>query len=416
MGSRSALDTTSLATTFPFSSSTLAMQRGVLFGVARHNHSPVIVDPFDASLENANTVVFAKSGAGKSYLTKLISSRLLPVGIDSLIIDPENEYRRVCDAAEGDGQYIRLASSSVQHLNPFDLPAVDDDGQDEGQDPLAEHVTELLRLLEVMLTEPERPFGAHERAVLDRALYQTYAGVGITSDPETHGGPAPLLRDLSAALSSLPGDVAASLSARLRRYVDGSLGGLFSAPTNVALDRRLTVFNTQSLEEELQPVAIHLITNFIWTQVRRSRKPRLLILDEAWKLMQFPEGASFIASLARRARKYYLGLITVTQDVSDFLNSEHGRTVLTNASLKVLMKQDSSTIEPVTRAFQLSNEERQFLLAAAKGEALFFAGGSHLALQVEASPAEHRLITTAPQELAAMQLEQRLVAVAGGAR
>jgi len=324
--------------------------------------------------------------------------RNLFTGVEFWIIDPEDEYRRVCEAV--DGQYIRMAVSSAQHLNPFDLPAADP-SDDEGRDPLAEQVAALLSLLEVMLTEPGGQLTTHERAVLDRALYKTYADAGIDSDVTTHNRPVPLMRDLAAALSASPGDVASGLSARLSRYVSGSLAGLFSGPTNVTVDKRLVVFNTQALEDELQGVATHMIASFVWNQVRRNRKPRQLITDEAWKLMRYPAGGAFLADLARRARKYYLGLLTVTQDVSDFLGSEYGRTVLTNAAAKLLMKQDSTTIEPVVQAFRLSPEERQFLLAAAKGEGLLFAKGSHMALKVEASPLEHRLVTSAPQELAA---------------
>lgn len=396
------LDTSSLATLFPFTSSTLSMERGVLYGIAAHNHAPVIVDPFDAGLENANLVIFATSGAGKSYFTKLTALRNLLIGVDFLVIDPEDEYRALCAAV--DGQYVRLASTSAQHLNPFDLLPADADG-DEGRDPLAEQVAALLALVELMLAEPDRPLGTHERAVLDRALYQTYAAAGITADPTTHDRPAPLLRDLHTALVAIPGDVAADLAARLGRYVDGSLAGLFAAPTNVAVDRRFVVFNVQALEPELRPLGIHLITTFVWNQVHRARRPRLLIIDEAWSLLQYAEGGAFLAGLARRARKYYLGLVTITQDVADFLTSEHGRTVLGNAATKLLMKQDSATIEPVVAAFRLSLEERQFLLGASKGEGLFFARGAHVALKVEASPAEHRLATTAPRELAEQAAE-----------
>jgi conjugal transfer ATP-binding protein TraC len=390
------LDTSSLATTFPFSSSTLTMERGVLYGVAKHNASPVIFDPFDPSLENANAVVFAKSGAGKSYFTKLMALRSLLFGVDFLVIDPEDEYRTLCDAIGG--QYIRLASSSGQYLNPFDLPLPDDDL--EGRDLLAEQVAALLALLEIMLAEPGRPLGSYERAILDRALYRTYAAKGIEPDPKTHGKREPMMSDLLAALAGEPGDTAADLSTRLERYVKGSLAGIFASPTNVALDRRFVVFNVQSLEPELRPLGIHLIANFVWNQVRRTRRPRLLIIDEAWSLMQYAEGGAFLAAMARRARKYYLGLVTITQDVADFLDADHGRTVLANAAIKLLMKQDASTIQPVVGAFQLSDDERQFLLAAAKGEGLFFARGSHVAIKVEASPAEHRIVTTAPRELA----------------
>ncbi len=395
------LDTSSVATMFPFSSSSLTMERGVLYGIARHNHSPVIVDPFDESLENANMVVFATSGAGKSYFTKLMALRNLLLGVDFLVIDPEDEYRALCTAV--DGQYVRLASSSAQHLNPFDLPPADQDG--EARDPLAEQVAALLALLEIMLAEPGHGLTSHERALLDRAIYATYAAAGITDDVSTQHGPPPLMRDLHAVLTDTPGEVAISLAARLQRYVQGSLSGLFSAPTDVALDRHLVVFNLQALEPELRPLGVHLIATFVWNQVRRSRRPRLLIIDEAWSLVQYPEGGAFLAGMARRSRKYYLGLVTITQDVADFLSVDHGRTVLANAALKLLMKQDAAIIDPVVQAFRLSAEERQFLLAAGKGEGLFFARGSHVALKIEASPAEHRLATTSPRELARGEAE-----------
>lgn len=389
------LDTSSVATMFPFSSSSLSMERGVLYGIALHNHSPVIVDPFDESLENANMVIFATSGAGKSYFTKLMALRNLLFDVDFLVIDPEDEYRALCSAVGG--QYIRLASSSGQHLNPFDLPPAPDD--EDGRDPLAEQIASLHALLEIMLSEPGGGLTTREHAVLDRALYATYAEVGITPDAATHNRTVPLLRDLQSVLEGTSGEVAAGLADRLRRYVDGSLAGLFAGPTNVALDRHFVVFNIQALEPELRPLGIHLITNFIWNGVRRSQRPRLLIIDEAWSLVQYPEGGRFLAMLARRARKYYLGLLTITQDVGDFLDTEHGRTVLANAATKLLMKQDGSTIESVVTAFGLSAEERQFLLGAGKGEGLLFARGTHLGVRVEASPAEHRLATTAPREL-----------------
>jgi len=264
------LDTSSLATMFPFSSSTLSMERGILYGIAKRNHSPVLFDPFDESLENANMVVFAKSGAGKSYFTKLMALRNLLAGVDFLVIDPEDEYRTLCTAVGG--QYLRLASSSVQHLNPFDLPLVV--GDQEGRDRLGEQVVALLGLFELMLAEPGGSLNVHERAVLDRAVFQTYAAAGITEGTTTHGREAPLLRDLKEVLLSSPGEVAAGLATRLRRYVEGSLAGLFSGPTNVALDNRFVVFNVQALEPELRPLGIHLIASFVWNQVRRSRRPQ----------------------------------------------------------------------------------------------------------------------------------------------
>jgi conjugal transfer ATP-binding protein TraC len=321
-------------------------------------------------------------------------------GIDFLIVDPEDEYRRLCQQVGG--QYIRLASSSGQHLNPFDLPPLDDT-LEEGRDPLAEQVAALIALVEVMVAEPGRPLSVAERAALDAALYQTYAQAGISADPATHEAAPPLLSDFHAVLAAMPGELPASLAERLRRYVSGSLSGLFAGPTNVDLQNHMVVFNIQALEPELRPIAIHLIASFVWNRVRRSRQPRLLVIDEAWALMQYPEGAAFLASMARRARKYYLGLQVITQDVADFLGSEHGRTVLANAAIKVLMQQDDSSIEAVARAFRLSDRERQVLLTAKIGSGLFFVRGGHLGIHVVASPGEHEFITTSPRELAAQQ-------------
>jgi conjugal transfer ATP-binding protein TraC len=394
------LDTGSLVTTFPFTSGSLSMERGVLYGVATRSQSPVIVDPFDASLENANLAVFAMAGAGKSYFVKLMALRNLLAGVDFLIVDPENEYGAVCRAA--DGQFVRLASTSRHHLNPFDLPPADAASGD-GLDPLAEQATAVLGLLNVMLADRGGGLNPHERSVLDRAIYQAYALAGITPDPRSHNRPAPLLADLHAALEATDDATARALAARLHRYVRGSLaGGLFAGQTNVALNRRLVVFNIQSLEEELRSLAMHVIANFVWNRVRRERRARVLVIDEAWSLLRYPEGGEFVSGMARRARKYYLGVVTITQDAADFLRSDNGRAVLVNAAMKLLLKQDATTVDAVAEAFQLTAEERQYLLGANKGEGLLFARGARVQIGIEASPAEHRLATTAPRELAEM--------------
>jgi type IV secretory pathway VirB4 component len=294
-------------------------------------------------------------------------------------------------------------------LNPFDLPPHAGSAED-GLDSLAEQVTAVVGLLNVMLSERSSTLTPLERSVLDRAAYDAYTEAGITSDPSTHLRPAPLLSDLHRVLERMDGDVAAALAARLRRYVSGSLAsGLFAGPTNVALNRRLVVFNMQALEDELRPVAMHLIANFVWSQVRRKARPRVLVIDEAWSLLRYPEGGEFVSGMARRARKYYLGLVTVTQDVADFVRSDYGRAVMVNAAMKLLLKQDATTVDTVTDAFQLTPHERQYLLGANKGEGLLFARGARLAITIEASPAEHRLATTAPRELAerARQADQQ---------
>jgi type IV secretory pathway VirB4 component len=392
------LDTSSLATTFPFGTTSLAMERGVFIGVASRSRSPVIVDAFDASLENANLAVFAMAGAGKSYFVKLLALRNLLAGVDFLIIDPEDEYAAVCAAASG--QLVRLASSSRHHLNPFDLPRPRLGEPPEG-DVLAEQVVAVLGLLDLLLAEAGASLNPYERAVLDDACYAAYARRGITADSATHERPPPLLADLQHELEALRGDVATGLAARLRRYVSGSLAaGLFAGPTNVALERSLVVFNIQTLEPELRPVAMHLLANFIWSRVRQSRRPRLLVIDEAWSLLRYEQGGAFISDMARRARKYYLGLVTITQDAADFLRSAHGRAVLVNAAMKLLLKQDATTVDVVAEAFQLTADERHYLLGAGKGEGLLFARGARLPITIEASPVEHQLATTAPREIA----------------
>ena len=330
------------------------------------------------------------------------------------MVDPEDEYGAVCQAA--DGQYVRLASTSAHHLNPFDLPASGSPDID-GTDVLAEQVTAVLGLLGVMLADPGdraqhlRARGARSGRVSDLCQARYHRRSRHAS------APPPLLRDLQAVLEETANnDVAAGLAARLRRYVSGSLaGGLFAGPTNVALNRRLVVFNIQMLEDELRPLAMHLIANFVWNRVRRERRPRLLVIDEAWSLLRYPEGGAFISGMARRARKYYLGLVTITQDAADFLRSDHGRAVLVNAAMKLLLKQDSTTVDAVADAFELTPEERQYLLGANKGEGLLFARGGRLALTIEASPAEHRLATTAPRELAEMAARAASTTTTNGA-
>jgi len=403
------LDTSALAATLPFVGPSLAMDTGMLVGVARVGQTPVLIDPFDRSLDNANLAVVAPAGAGKSFYCKLLAMRQLTSGTDCIVIDPEGEYRALAEAVGG--QVVHLAASSPHRLNPFDLPPPPGappnrgNGVAEEEDPLAERVTALLGLLEVMLCRDSGTNGGSgaltnlERAVLDRAIYQTYARVGITTDPATHVRPAPLLRDLHMVLADTPGELAGSLAVRLERYVEGSLSaGLFAGPTNVALDRRLVVFNLQRLEDELRPLAIHLIAGFVWTRVRRDRRPRLLFIDEAWSLLRFPEGGAFVAAMARRARKYYLGLVTITQQVGDLADGGNGETILTNAAQVLLLKQKAETIDAATARFRLTPDERQVLLGADKGEGLLLVRGNRIPLQVVASKAEYRLATTNPRD------------------
>ncbi|MGH2505629.1 MAG: VirB4 family type IV secretion system protein, partial [Ktedonobacterales bacterium] len=328
------------------------------------------------------------------------------------MVDPEDEYRRL--AAAVDGQVIRLAPGSAQRINPFDLPqptptehgesGLERDASRDG-DALADKIQALHALLDLLLAD-HTPAGAvglsqREKGLLDRCLYETYRRAGITSDAHTHSHPTPLLRDLYDTLhSNVCGVDSFGLAERLERYVHGSLASLFSAPTNVALDNPLVVFDVRDLDGELRPLGLLLIADYVWTRVRQARQPHLLVIDEAWSLMQHTEGGRFLAGLARRARKHYLGLVTITQDVEDFLSSEWGRVVLANSSIQLLMKQDSTTIDAVSDAFHLSTGERHYLLACHKGEGLLFARGGHVQLRVEASQMEHVLITTDPRELA----------------
>ncbi|MGI9149247.1 MAG: VirB4-like conjugal transfer ATPase, CD1110 family [Chloroflexota bacterium] len=402
------LDTSALAATLPFVGPSLAMESGMLVGLARTSQTPVLLDPFDRSLDNANLVVVAPAGAGKSFFTKLLVLRQLINGTDCIAVDPENEFSRIAEAA--DGQVVRLAASSAHRINPFDLPPpaanVGEVLVEVEEDPLAERVTALLGLLEVMLCGSRTLSGRsgsldnHERAILDRAIYRTYAQAGITADVGTHSRSAPLMSGLHSVLEDTPGEVAASLTMRLERYVEGSLStGLFAGPTNVELDRKLVVFNIQQLEDELRPLAIHLIAGWVWTRVRRDRRPRLLVIDEAWSLLSFAEGGAFVAAMARRARKYYLGLVTITQQVADLADDGHGETILSNAAQVLLLKQKADTIDAATTRFRLTSDERQLLLGADKGEGLLLVRGNRIPLQVVASKAEYRLATTNPRDL-----------------
>ena len=393
LGRRRNLDTSSLATMIPFTSSHLAVDRGLLYGENVHNHSLVIFDPFGPDQENANKVVFAKSGAGKSYACKVEALRALLLGIEFIVVDPEDEYGRICDAVGG--QMVRLSGTSPHHINPFDLP-VSDGG---GRDALAERVLALQGLLGLMLSDASATLSQQERGVLDAALYETYGRAGITTDPGTHRLPPPVLGDLLAVLRAAHEPL--GLADRLQRFVDGSVGQVFSQRTSAALDRPFVVFNVRDLEEELHPLATYLIADHVWREVQRRPAPRVLLIDEAWSLMRHPDGARFIAQVARQARKRWLGLTTVTQDVEDFLGSAEGHTVLANSSVQLLMRQDSSTIGTVADTFRLSREEQEFLLGCGRGEGLFLARGNHIALRVEASPLEHALATTTPAEVLA---------------
>ncbi len=413
LGHTQTLTSSALAASFPFDAGTLAMPTGILYGMSRQ--SLLIFDPFDRSLTNANSVVIAPSGAGKSFFIKLLALRNLEEGIEFFIVDPDDEYRRLCEAVGG--QYVRLALASHQAINPFDLPLPGaDEDEDEPRDPVAEQVDALLALLELMLADPGKELLAEERALLDRALYDTYATAGIVpGDRASWSRPPPLVGDLAARLAALPGVLAASLALRLARYVDGSLAGLVNRRTSVDLDGRLVVFSIQRLDRRLQPLAIQIIASYVWGRIRRSRTARRLVVDEGWKLLQHPAGGDFLQAMYRRARKYELGLDLIVHRAEDLRNSEHGDAILANAAVKVVLKQNETTIGAVAALFGLTPFEERHLLGAEKGEGLFFARGARVPLRVVASPEEHALATSDPREVAALEAAARAGRRAPGA-
>lgn len=389
------MDTTSIATTFPFTSSSLTSDTGILYGINEHNASLIIFDRF--SLANANMVVFAKSGAGKSFFVKLEALRSLMLGTEIIIIDPENEYRTMAESIGG--EFIALDFNSDSKINPFDLSQV----YEEGEDELGLKVLTLHSMLKVMMGE----LNPSEEAVMDRAFLETYRLKGITQDPDTQKLEPPLLEDMYKTLLGMEDPEAKLLADRLQPYVLGSAKGLFDSHTNIDIHNTFTVFGIRDLEESVRPLGMFMVLDYIWTRVRRDRRKRILIVDEAWFMMKHPDSANFLHSIAKRGRKYYLGLSTITQDVEDFLSVDKGKAVVTNASIQVLFKQSPTAINQLTELFFLSEGERGLLLSANVGEGLFFAGEAHVAMQVIASQDEHQLVTTNPAELEAMELEKQ---------
>lgn len=400
------MDTTSLATTFPFTSSELTTNEGVMYGINEHNDSLVIFDRF--TMENANMVVFAKSGAGKSYMVKLESLRSLMFDNEIIVIDPEDEYRRMCQAVNG--QYVEFSFNSPAKINPFDLPNITPSASDlqsptsdfRPDNELSQKLLSLHSLMKIMLGDMD----ATQEAILDRALVACYKAKGITPDPSTQNNEPPLLEDLYKAFIGMEEPQAANLAARLEKFVKGSFRGLFDQRTNVDIKNEFVVFGIKNLEDALRPIAMFMILDFIWTRIKSSLKRRLLVVDEAWYLMKNRDSATFLYSIAKRARKYYLGLTTITQDVEDFLNSDYGKAIVTNSSIQILMKQSAAAVDKLGEVFYLSEGEKQLLLSAEIGEGLFFAGQNHVAIKVLASEDEHKLITSKPQELLEMQKPQ----------
>jgi conjugal transfer ATP-binding protein TraC len=393
------MNTGALSTSFPFTSAELSRNEGILYGLNRHNNGLVLFDRF--SLENANMVVFAKSGAGKSFAIKLEALRSLMMGTEIIVIDPENEYKQLCEAVGG--SYLRLSLASKTRINPFDLPRVYD--QDEADNALQANIISLHGLLRLMMGGATvagngatlyAPLTPAEDADLDVAIINTYARAGITKDPLTHNATPPTMNDLYNTLASMTGS-GPGLAARLRQYTTGTFSGIFSEQSNVVMDNPFLVFNIRDLEDELRPVGMYIVLNYIWSKVKADRRKRLLIVDEAWQLMKYDDSANFMFSLAKRARKYYLGLTTISQDVEDFLSNKMGRAVVANSSLQLLLKQAPSAVDIVAETFKLTSEERNRLSQFPVGEGLFFAGLNHVIIRVLASETESGLISTNPE-------------------
>jgi conjugal transfer ATP-binding protein TraC len=381
------LNTDPISSIFPFVSYDLTSNSGILYGVNTHNNSLVLFDRFQ--LENANAVVFGKSGGGKSYAIKLEILRSLIMGTQVFVLDPENEYKFLAETVGG--TVVKISINSDQHINPFDLP-VPKEGE-SSSDVFNSHILNLSGLMKLLLGD----LSPQEDAILDEALIQTYAIKDITPESDFSTAQPPILGDLQNILEGLTG--AESMATRLRKFTQGTFSGFLNKPTNVPLDSQLIVFGIRDMEEELRPVAMYLVLNFLWTQIRREIKKRILVVDEAWWLMKYPVGADFLFNIAKRGRKYYVGLTTITQDIPDFMSIPQGKAIVTNSSMQILMKQSPAAIEVVKDAFNLTDAEKFYLLEARVGFALFFLGSNHVGIRVTASYAEDQVVTSDPKQI-----------------
>jgi len=390
------MNSSPVASSFPFVSSELTSDSGILYGINRHNNSLILFDRF--SLQNANSVVFATSGAGKSYAIKLEVLRSLMLGADVIIIDPEREYKHLSDAVGG--TYINISLASEAKINPFDLPrSIGEEG--DPQDIIRSAVIIVKGLLKIMLGK----FTAEEDSIMDRALLETYAKKDIIATADLSHIEAPILSDLEEVLEGMEGG--ANLALRLKKYTEGTFSGLLNSPTNVEMNNQLVCFSVRDLEDELRPIAIYTIVNYIWNTVRSEMKKRILVIDEAWWLMQNEDSAKFIYALVKRCRKYYLGVTTITQDVNDFLTSPYGQAIVTNSALQLLLKQSPAAIESIQKTFFLTEGEKYLLLECSVGEGIFFAGSKHAAIKVVASYTEDQLITSDPRQLLEIEEAKR---------
>ncbi|NUM25550.1 MAG: ATP-binding protein [Candidatus Buchananbacteria bacterium] len=381
------MNSSPVASSFPFISSELTSDEGILYGINRHNNSLILFDRF--SLQNANTVVFATSGAGKSYAIKLEVLRTMMMGTDVIVIDPEREYKHLSDAVGG--TYVNISLSSESKINPFDLPRAV--GEQRASDVIRGAVITIKGLIRLMLGE----LSHQEDSIIDRALLETYAKKDITSDSDLSKIEPPIMQDFQDVLEGMEGG--GDLALRLKKYTQGTFSGLFNSPTNVDTKNQLVVFSVRDLEDELRPMAIYTIVNYIWNVVRSELKKRVLIIDEAWWLMQNEDSAKFIYALVKRCRKYYLGVTNITQDVNDFLLSPYGQAIVNNSSIQLLMRQSPAAIDLVQKTFILTEGEKYLLLESGVGEGIFFAGDKHAAIKVVASYTEDQLITSDPRQI-----------------
>jgi conjugal transfer ATP-binding protein TraC len=385
------MNTGPLSTIFPFTSSNLSSDKGILYGINRHNNSLIIFDRF--SMENGNTVIFGKSGSGKSYGIKVEILRSLMFGTDVIVIDPENEYQYLAETT--DGAFFKISLNSKHHINPF---VISPPGPDEtSEEMIRSKIMDLVGLLRVALGEltPE------ENSILDRALTEVYATKDITPQSDLKNVTPPLLEDLQTVVENMEGGK--RIAERLERYTSGSFGGFLNQPTNLDINKNLAVFSIRDMEDELRPVAMFLILQFIWNLIRSQLKKRLMIVDEAWWMMKHEAGASFLHGIAKRCRKYWLGLTTITQDVADFMNSPYGKPIITNSSIQMLFRQSPATIDIVKETFNLTDEEKYLLLQADVGEGIFFAGLKHAAIKVVASYTEDQIVTSSPEQIIQIQ-------------
>jgi len=390
------MNSSPIATSFPFVSSELTSDNGILYGINRHNNSLIIFDRF--SLQNANSVVFATSGAGKSYAIKLEILRSLMMGSEVIVIDPEYEYKHLSDAVGG--TYINVSLAGKSKINPFDLPRAISD-QTKTEDIIRSAVITIKGLIKLMIGE----MNYEEDSVMDRALLETYAKKDITPDCDLATVEPPVMLDLQDILEGMDGGL--TLARRLSKYTQGTFAGLFNSPTNVEMENQLVAFSVRDLEDELRPMAIYIIVNYIWNIVRSKIKKRVLVIDEAWWLMQHEDSARFVFALVKRCRKYYLGVTNITQDVNDFLSSTYGQAIVNNSALQLLLKQSKSSIDLVQKTFLLTEGEKYLLLECGIGEGIFFAGSKHAAIKIVASYTEDQLITSDPRQLLEIEASKK---------